>query len=51
MVVLGCALGGALYGLYMGISIPDQNRFLTPTWLVGFTLLIVASAWKLRVDV
>ena len=48
IVVLGFVVGGAFYGLYLGTPIPDQNKFLYPTLLVGLTLLIAASAWKRR---
>ena len=47
-MVLGFVVGVALYGLYLGIPIPDQNKFLYPTLLVGLTLRIAASAWKRR---
>ena len=49
-VVGVCGLGGALYGLYLGIPIPDQNRFVTPTLLVASTLLMAALAWMWRLD-
>lgn len=48
IVISGSGVAGALYGLYLGIPIPDLNRFVVPTVLVGITLMVAANAWKRR---
>ena len=50
LALFGTALGGAIYGLYLGVPIPDQNRFIGPTVVVGGTLLVLTFAWMHRLD-
>ena len=50
LALFGTALGGAIYGLYLGVPIPDQNRFIGPTVVVGGALFLVTSVWMQRLD-
>jgi len=50
LALLASALGGALYGLYLGVPIPDQNKFVAPTVVVGSALMVTTFAWMLRLD-
>ncbi len=50
MVVLAGGVAGALYGWFLGIPVSFLNLFLLPTVFGGLGLLLVASAWRRRLD-
>lgn len=50
MLVLAGGLVGDLYGFFVGIPVSDLNSFFLPILLTGLAMLVVANAWKWRLE-